>query len=312
MLVVPRSLVAIGWENLDQIPQCAYIESYSVIGSTFSYQYKRYEPPSLYPAYSGNIGVADVFSVSGAEPQSGYGIRIRNGSNFMSISDKSYLGFVTWRGVVSINGTWSIPQSVLSLGNYVVFCRWNNATIPLFLNRDAARIECYSGFASADGSGIAGSVSDVQVVIVSCGFSPALPDSRYGLVIRNSLGVITFTSKFAPVKWSGAYYRFDGYEIEGSTNGNGSGEVNRWRDPFGSVSRPMIPLCSIGFQRGDFLRRGSSINYTKVLYSGMKMSGNSVTSSRAMTSGKDAALGYFPDAFESSCTLPCLDAADYF
>lgn len=306
-MIIPRNIIYLGFTDNVGIPETGYIKSYSISGNHFNYDFYASTSYSL-PDFSGNIGVADIFSVSGIETNNSYGVRVINGSDFMAINDKSYLGFVTYRGVISINGRWSIPKSILDLGNYVVFCHWNDSGTPLYLNRDNNSIECYGGFRSANGSSVSGTVNNVYIVILSCGFSPGLPNSKKGLVIRNSAGEITYSSKYAPVKWSGAYYNMPGFERYDSTGGG----YEQWVSPSGNVSLPMLPLCSIGFQRGDSTRQGRTWNFSPVLYSGFKMSGNRVTSYRARTADSSAPIGLYPSYFEVSCRIPCIDAIDYF
>lgn len=301
-LIVPRRLVSI-FPSTTQVPQFYYITGMSLSGGTFAYSVNSGAENVV-----NEIGYCDVFSVAGAAAPGGYGIRIVNGANFLEVSDTSYLGYVTWRGTVDINTYWQIPDAVLSLGTYVVFARWNNTDTPLYLNRDNNRIECYNAFASASGSAVGGSISGVQICIVSCGFSPALPASGYGLVIRNASGVITYSSRYPPVMWRDCGYNFSGY----SNFDTSTGEVLSWTNPTGNVSLPMIPLCSIGLQRGDFGRNASSYSFRQVLYSGFKMSGNSVSSARAKAAGSDAPVSMFVKAMQVPCYLPCLDAADYF
>lgn len=256
-----------------------------------------------------SLGVIDVFSVQYASnPSATYGLRITNGANFLEISDASYNGFVLYRGIVDINGQWDIPSSVTSFGQYIVFARWNNADIPLFFDREANALKTYGAFSSVDGSVQGGVITGVMIVIVSCGYSPALPASGYGLVIRNAAGQITFSSKYPPVMWTDAYYDFDSFKAYGDS----SGDYLTWRTPVGTVSNPMIPLCVIGTQRGDWTRTSGNYTFKKLLLSGFKMSGNSVTTARAKSTFSDIEQYTYPRAIQIGCQLPCLEASYYF
>ena len=304
-LVVPRSLVGI-FPGDGQVPQFFYVNGWGVdAGGNFSYSVGGSKGVEN---VVNNFATVDVFSIAGQSNPGSYGARITDGANFMEINDTSYLGYVTWRGTVNINGYWDIPGSVLNMGPYVVFARWNNTATPLFLNRDNNRIECYTGFGSAGGAGVGDSVAGVQLVIISCAFSPSLPASGWGMVIRNAQNVITFSSKYPPVMWRGGSFNFPNYDNFDTS----SGEVLSWVGPSGNVAQPMVPLCSIGIQRGDFSRSSGNYSFRPVLYAGFKMSGNSVSCARARPAGADAPVSLYQKAKQVGCSLPCLDAVDYF
>jgi hypothetical protein len=307
-LIVPRNLVKVNNSGNPAGPQMAYIKSMSFGGSTLNFNARYINPNGNTPA-AVEAGYADVFSVSyAANPSTQYGVRITNGANFMEIGDTSYLGFVTYRAVININGQWSIPSDVLNLGNYIVFARWSNTDTPLYMDRATNMIRTYTGFGSVDGSVQGGSVNNVQVVIVSCGFSPSLPASGYGMVIRNAAGQVTYSSKYPPVMWTDAYYDIVAYENYDDT----TGEIQSWVGPTGFVSQPMVPLCSLGVQRGDFSRSSGIYTFRVCLESGMKMNGNSITSARAKSTLIEAAIYQYPKAVQASCQLPCIDASYYF
>ncbi|WP_312838454.1 DUF6453 family protein [Pantoea piersonii] len=307
-LIVPRNLVRVYEGTNPAGPPMTYIKSLSFDGSSLIYSAKYISPNGNTPS-AVEAGYADVFSVScAANPAVQYGVRITNGSNFMEIGDVSYLGFVTYRATINISGEWAIPSDVLNLGNYIVFARWSNTDTPLYLDRATNAIRTYTSFGSIDGSVQGGSVSNVQIVIVSCGFSPSLPVSGYGMVIRNASNQVTYSSKYPPVMWTDAYYDMGAYEnFDGST-----GEVLAWVNPTGSVSQPMVPLCSLGVQRGDYSRNNSTYSFRKCLESGMKMNGNAISTARAKSTGKEIAVYQYPKAVQAACQLPCIEASYYF
>lgn len=307
-LIVPRNLVKVNNTGNPAGPQMAYIRSMSFSGTTLSYS-ARYINPNGNTPVAVEAGNVDVFSIAYASnPSTQYGVRITNGSNFLEIGDASYLGFVTYRATINISGQWTIPTEVVNLGNYIVFARWSNTEVPLYLDRASNTIRTYTGFGSVDGSVQGGAVNNIQLVIVSCGFSPALPDSGYGMVIRNAAGQITYSSKYPPVMWTDAYYDVGAYDNYDDT----TGEVQAWINPTGSVSQPMIPLCSLGVQRGDFSRSSGTYTFRVCLESGMKMNGNAITSARAKSTGSQVALYQYPKAVQAACQLPCIDASYYF
>ncbi|MBE5251831.1 DUF6453 family protein [Mixta mediterraneensis] len=307
-IIVPRNLVNLYETGNPSSPTNIYYgRSLSYSGNTLTYDVGN----NTNGAATANnyAGTVDVFSVAyAASPGEVYGVRITNGANFMEITDTSYLGFVTYRSTISINGAWTIPSDIVALGNYIVFARWSDANTPLFLDRDTNTIRTYNAFSSTNGSEQGGSVSNIQIVVVSCGFTPALPVSGYGMVIRNAANQVTYSSRYPPVMWPDAYYDIPGYE----NYDDSTGEVLSWANPTGSVSQPMIPLCSLGMQRGDYTRESNGWQYRICLQSGMKMSGNSVSSARARSAGSEILVGTAPKAVQASCRLPCIDASYYF
>lgn len=305
-LIVPRNLVNFEDSNNAAGPAIAYVRSMQYAGNRLTFDSRSISPGGGYKMACGNV---DVFSVAGAaDPSVTYGVNIRNGSDFMQIGDVSYCGFVTYRAVITVSGAWTIPSSITSLGSYIVFARWSNTSVPLFLDRDTNTIRTYTAFGNIDGSQQGGTVSNIQIVIVSCGFSPGLPASGYGMVIRNAAGQITYSSKYPPVMWPDAYYNFAAYENFDGSNG----EVLSWVNPTGSVSQPMVPLCSIGTQTGDYNRSTDGFTFRKALYAGMKMNGNAVSTARAKTTGWECAKYDYPKAVQAGCQLPCIDASYYF
>lgn len=303
-LIVPREMVFIASAGSGSGPGMSVITGLSLSGSTLNYSTKQFNNLGT----GVPIGNIDVFSVQGASSHQGYGMSIFGGSNFVEINDTSYCGVVTYIDTVNINGWWAVPANIVAMGNYVVFARWNNTDNPLFFDRANNGISVWSGFSSADGAVQQGVVNGVQIVIVSCGFSPAPPASGYGLTIRNASGQITYSSKYAPVAWTDAYYSMPGYEEYSGSNG----DVNKWVGPTGTVAYPMVPLCTLGFGRGDYSRNQQNIYYFyKSLLTGFKMSGNQITNSRCKPRGEIERY-ISPRACAAAVNLPCIDAAYYF
>lgn len=246
-----------------------------------------------------------VFEIPPAQTQT-YGIALKDAVNFTTISDSSRLGYVTWIGTVNINREWSIP-SVANRDNCVVFARWENQSVPLFFDRDSMSIKAFTNFAAGDGAQMVGVVNNVQIVIVSGGFSPQLPSSGYGIVIRNAQNQITFSSALPPVIWRGGVFTLPFY-MENSSSG--SPKID-WRAATGNVALPMVPLGNYGYQCGDY-DYGGTYPSKPMLYSGLLMSGNSVSTYRAKPAGMTVYYQTYPSRGQAGLSLPCLDAADYF
>lgn len=256
------------------------------------------------------VSIADIslFEIPGANQNlESYGIAMYDSANFLALTDVSRFGYVTWRGVISVAGTWTIPDWIPNRSTCVVFARWNNTVTPLYHDRETNQIRTYTAFGSASGSQIGGQVDNIQIVIVSTGFSPAPPDSGYGVLIRNASGVITYSSKYPPVIWRGGYFGFP-YYLENSTS---QGAKIQWVGASGNVALPMVPLGSYGFQCGDYT---TAETYPKrvCMYSGLLMSGNSVSTYRAKPANGMIYYQNYPVMGQIGYNLACLDAADYF
>lgn len=278
------------------------LRSISVSGSTMTinaYHYASYVDASKY-----SYDIA-AFEIPAAQSQT-YGISMVDATDFATISDVNRFGYVTWAGVVTISGEWSIPN-VANRANCVVFARWNDTTTPLYFDRDTLSIKTYTSFGSNSGSVQGGTVSNVQIVIVSVGFTPPLPTSGYGIVVRNAANQVTFSSALAPVIWRGGSVNFPFY-IENDT---GNPAKVQWNACSGNISQAMVPLGNYGFQCGDFVSTGTYP--TRVaLRSGLLMTGNSVSTYRAQPGPGSIYYQTYPVRGQMGVTIPVIDAADYF
>lgn len=256
-------------------------------------------------AFDYDLSVFEIPNAQGG--MEAYGIAMYDSVNFLALTDISRFGYVTYVDTIGINGSWTIPDSVPNKSTCVVFARWENGATPIYHNRDAGTLETYTGFGNNGGSVIGGSVGNVQVVIVSTGFSPGLPNSGYGVVIRNASGVITYSSKYAPVIWRGGYFPVPFY----MENDTGNPAKIQWIGAAGNVAYPMVPLGSYGFQCGDYSTTGT-YPMRPALMSGLLMSGNSISTYRAKAAGGSVYYYQYPVRAQMGYNLPCLDAADYF
>lgn len=300
-LIIPNSAVQI--QQLSDTPLVNILKGASISGSTLTINayYSLGQGNANYPAFDLNL-----FEIPAATPGS-YGIAMYDATDFCAITDVSRFGYVVYRDTITVNGSWSIPTSIPNISQCVVFARWNDSTTPVWFDRDSNQIRTYTGFSSTSGSSQGGTVSNIQIVIVATGFSPAVPDSGYGVVIRNASNVITYSSKYPPVIWRGGMYSFP-YYLENST---GSASKVSWVTATGNVSQPMVPLGCYGFQCGDYATSGT---YPKkvALLSGLLMSGNSVSTYRAKPAGGSIYYYQYPVMAQAGISVPCIDAADYF
>lgn len=291
--------------ELSNPPSVDILRGATVSGSTMRvnfYQENGYGSSSNYIA---DMNVFEIPAANSGLPA--YGIAMYNSVNFLAITDVSRFGYVTYRGTINVNGTWTIPSSVPNRENCVVFARFNSTGTPLWHDRDTNQLRTYTGFGGSGGAGVGGSISNIQIVIVSTGFVPPNPASGYGIVIKNASGVNTYSSKYPPVIWRGGYFPFSFY-LENSTGG--AGKV-QWIGATGNVSQPMVPLGCYGFQCGDY-ETGGEYPQKIAHYSGLLMSGNSVSTYRCKPAGGQVYFYTSPVRAQMGFNLPCLDAADYF
>ena len=299
-LCIPNKGVYVEPSPSNGMPKVNILRSASVSGGTLtirSYQY--------YPNVPNTFDISS-FEVPTAQPQT-YGIAMYDSTDFCTISDVSRFGYVTYRAVIDINGAWTLPASIPNRDSCVVFARWENGTTPLYYDRATYQIRTYTAFGNTDGAVLGGLVTGIYIVVVSTGVTPPVPSSGYGTLIRNAQGVITFSSAWPPVIWRGGMFNFP-YYLE---NSSGSPAKVQWNAATGNVALPMVPLGSYGFMCGDY---STAETYKKrpVCYSGLLMSGNSVSTYRAMPAGSRIAYDFAPIRGQIGLSIPCIDAADYF
>lgn len=299
-IVIPNMTVAVRPNGTSLIPYLFALRSLSVSGGNMQVGFYQETGAS-------NVTIADVnvFEIAAAQ-QGDFGIAFYDSVNFLAITDSSRFGYVVYRATINVNGSYQLPSSIPNIDNCVVFAHWDNPDYSLWYDRDTRQIQAYGSFSSAGGSAANGVINNVQICIVGTGFSPPKPDSGYGLIIRNAQGVITFSSKYMPVIWKGGYFDFPAY----MENDTGRPAKERYISASAGVSRPMIPLCSLGFMAGDFKTTGE-YGLRQVLYSGFKMVNNQVTTYMAKAAGQQIASDYTYVRAQVAYRLPCLDGVDY-
>ena len=284
------------------IPYIHVLKGISASGSTLQVRINQgsdFIPPTP------NIADINVFEITPAQPQS-YGIAFYDSTNFLAITDQTRFGYVVYRATINVNGTYTLPSSIPNIANCIVFANWDNPDYSVWYDRDNHQIKAYGSFSSAQGSVANGVINNMQIVVVATGFVPPVPDSGWGFIIRNAQGVTTFSSKYMPVIWKGGTYNFSAY-LEVDT---GSSAKEQYVTVSGPVSRPMVPLCSLGFMCGDFATAGDQ-GLKPVMYSGFKMRANRVTTYRAAPIGQSIAYRYTYCRGQVAFSLPVLDGLDY-
>ncbi len=283
------------------IPLINLLKGVSVSGTTMTLYFNQGAP---YRSFK-TLADLNVFDITPSQPQS-YGIAFYDSTNFLAITDQNRFGYVVYRATVNVSPVFTLPSDIPNIDNCVVFANWDNPNDSLWYDRGARQLQAYSSFSSSDGSALTGSISNVQILIVASGFTPPKPNGGWGLIIRNAQGVITFSSKYMPVIYKGGYYSFP-YYLENDT---GNPAKEDYRSVTGPVSRPMVPLCSLGFMCGDFKQIGSN-GLRPVCLSGFKMSGGRVTTFRAKPFGRTIASNFSPVRAQVNYDLPVLDGVDY-
>lgn len=184
----------------------------------------------------------NVYQVQRPENISGtYGIMIQDSVNWMSINSDQQLGFVVWKGDVSINDSWEVPV-VQNDSTKIVFVRCDDEGVCVSHRPEQNRI--YVSRENGEGEPVA-TTAMIRVLIMNSGYYPPTPNG-YGLVIKNALGQNTFTSDVTPLVWDGR-----------------QGVVDRIPDnvTWTGLERPMIPIPICGYQRGNREMNGGYYNY---------------------------------------------------
>lgn len=205
-----------------------------------------------------------IYQVQQPDSASGtYGIMIQNSVDWMSINSSSRLGFVAWKGEVTINGKWTLPV-VQNDKTKVVFVRCDDPGVSIY------HVVQYNELTVSRDNRLGEPIlttANVKVVIMNSGYYPPTPIG-YGMVIKNAAGDNTFTSDTEPLVWDGR-------------------SVNVGRNPEDlvdtRVTRPMIPLAVNAFMRGNSKFDGGVYNYYSC---GYRFNGSSVQFWRAESGTK--------------------------
>lgn len=171
---------------------------------------------------------------------SGQGLLISDSTDFMSISDASMSGFCVWRGTITVNGRWAVPDTIAPKDKYMVFAKWSQDGVVVDFDGNTISV-----FVENDGDEQLTNVA-MTVAIFASGVSPQ-PGPGLNM-FRN--GSCVFSTKYRPfiyrnTTWSPS---FD------------------WRDIGGN----MIMLGRYGY------RSRPSGGWNRLKYAGLVMSGNSV------------------------------------
>lgn len=232
-----------------------------------------------------------IYQVQPPQSVSGtYGIMIQNSVDWMSINSSSRLGFVAWKGEVTINGKWTLPV-VQNDNTKVVFVRCDDPGVSIY-----HAVQYNELTVSRDnGSGEAVlTTANVKVVIMNSGYCPPTPRG-YGMVIKNAAGNNTFTSDTEPLVWDGR-------------------SVNVGRNPEDlvdtGIAKPMIPLAVNAFMRGDSQGSGGVYNYYSC---GYRFNGSAVQFWRSESGRKIQTKWNTSNRWYSSqMPLMVINAAHYF
>ncbi|CDG46884.1 DUF6453 family protein [Serratia symbiotica] len=235
----------------------------------------------------------DAFEILGTQAGN-FGLFLQNATDFTAITDIGVCGFVVWRGTVNVTGEWSIPDDIPNRDSCIVFANWNRGDRTVYFERDSMTVQvCREQGDQVINDNLAECL--INLCIVATGFEPKPPSSGYGIVIRNSEGRITYSSKYPPLMFRNMKFLVD--RIPGNYV------------TLSGTEKPMIPLCCVGSQRSEEIFNG---NYRNIYQCGFKMMGNAVTVWRAFL---QASYDGNYSSFEFEVCpqpLPYIDANDYF
>lgn len=236
----------------------------------------------------------EIWQVSATPTTQRYGLAMYNSTDFSSITDATKIGMAVWSGTITLgNGAWRLPAGIPNVDSCLIFANWNDPTQTLWYDKPGKQIRHWYS-PSGDRKSIprenTGSVV-VRIVIISSGFFPPNPSSRWGLVIRNAYGQNVYSSEYLPMIWRGATW------TSSSTPGQYTGPSQAM------MGQMMIPLSTNGVQMlGE-------INLWH--WTGQRMSNGSATSwGGYQYEQNNSATEY--DSLVTSIPTPVLDTADYF
>lgn len=244
-----------------------------------------------------NLEVAEyeVWQVAAISPGvSTYGLAMYNSSDFSTITDSAKIGMVVWSGTVMISGSaWTIPASIPNRDKCLIFANWDDPNQTLWYDKGAKAIRHWyspEGDTNYLPSENTGTVF-VKIVIVSSGFFPPNPTSRYGMVIRNANGKNVYSTEYLPMIWRGATW-------------TSAQKAGQYTSPSKAMTgQMMIPLSTNGVQMLGELDLWH--------WTGQRMSGGKATSWGGYLYEQNT-YAYLYESLITSIATPVLDTADYF
>lgn len=228
--------------------------------------------------------VVDIYQVDGVAPAGAVGLFMRDSSDVMSITDAGQVAQCIMRSSIQVNQTYAlgIPS------DSAVFCRWEDSSGRLFLDRSTMTLYAYgSGDYSAG-------VMNVQVVAFKN--QAALPHNG-GLNIYkgDGSGQLIFSTEKPPLIFNDAYYQLPG------------GQFDAFVAPSGALAKPMVCMCNIGVGTGSATMNGG---YKEIFDVGFRMTGGGIAAHIAKPTGGRNYGALDPTVALSK--IPAIDADKYF
>lgn len=228
--------------------------------------------------------VVDIYQVDGIAPPGAVGLFMRDSSDVMSITDAGQVAQCIMRSRIQVNQTYAlgIPS------DSAVFCRWEDSSGRLFLDRSTMTLYAYGSGDYATG------VIDVQVVAFRN--QAALPHNG-GLNIYkgDGSGQLIFSTEKPPLIFNDAYYQLP------------SGQFDAFVSPSVPLGKPMVCMCNVGVGTGTATMNGG---YKAIFEVGFRMTGGSIAAHIARATGKNNYGALDPTV--ASSKIPAIDADKYF
>lgn len=279
MFIVPAQAAVVYGNSTTPYPLLNVIDRIDISGASANIIIKSSN--SNLP-YANSFVKVNSYQIMGAGGN-GYGLKLVDNTDFMTISDASKAGACVFRQKVTINGSWSIP-SIPGRDSCLVCAYWNNGGVRVTYNSVNKVINVW-------GVNAAAASADLWITIFANNI--ALTPPKFGMAVYNAAGACTFTSKYAPLILRGSFTLNKTPGAAANTSG---------------IDRPMVPLGLWGV----WVFAGS---FYEIFYAGMVMSGGTLSTASA---GRVPGGSSMPNAggnvtsMISTMSLPLLNARDYF
>lgn len=226
----------------------------------------------------------DMYQIDGVQTAGSVGLFMRDSSDVMSITDATQVSQCIMRTTITVSTSYAlgIPS------DSVVFCRWEDSSGRLYLDRDSMTLYAYG---SGDYS--AGTIS-VQIVAFRSQ-SPLFHNGGLNIWKGDGSGTLVFSTEKPPLLFQDSYYNLP------------SGKVDAFVQPSVALSKPMVCMTMVGVMTGTATMNGG---YKATFNLGFRMSGSAIAAHIGKSNG-----GRYPgDMVPAVATtpIPAIDASRYF
>lgn len=271
LVAVPVSTICHGYTMSSNIPDFYMVNGISRTGTGITV-HMDVQPYSTQSGVNDDVVINVYERIKIPTNTIRYGLAVTGDLAYHEISDSTSLGYLTYSGVITVNGSYNLNS--LASGGGCVFAYWNNAGA--IVDMDNGYIVRVKGAAS------------LQMYVCIFKPIPNLVKPAYGLAVWSGSGKMVYSSNYIP---------FSASKFMNINNGmTNSG-----------ITRPMVPLgrSAVGGQRnGNYY----TIWFMGTVISGSNVGrGNGTNWNNNMFTGGSTIKFTNP-----TLSAPVLDAGDYF